>query len=73
MGGRAPLLCAVDLDSLCMLLRNDFKNAETGPQAEVWTGGVSSVISHIHLGCRSFQIRTARIGFVESEGHMYSI
>ena len=31
-----PLLCPVDLDSLCMLLRNDFTNAETGPQAEVW-------------------------------------
>ena len=29
-GGRVPLLCPVDLDSLYMLLRNDFMNAETG-------------------------------------------
>ena len=36
VGGRAPLLCPVDLDSLCMLLRHDFTNAETGPEAEVW-------------------------------------
>ena len=31
-----PLPCPVDLDSLCMLLGSDIKNAETGPQAEVW-------------------------------------
>ena len=37
------------------------------------TGGVSSVVSHVRLGCRSFRIQTARIGFVESEGHMFLI
>ena len=34
VGGCVPLPCPVD--SLCMLLGSDIKNAETGPQAEVW-------------------------------------
>ena len=60
-GGRVPLLCPVDLDSLYMLLRNDAMNAESGPQAEVWDWR-----SVLH-------IQTARIGFVELEGHMFLI
>ena len=35
VGGRVPLPCPVDLDSLCMLPGNDCKNDETGPHAEV--------------------------------------
>ena len=31
------------------------------------TGEVSSVVSHVRLGCRSFRIQTVRIGFVKSE------
>ena len=36
MGGRVPLPCPADLDSLYMLLRNYAMNAETGSQTEVW-------------------------------------
>ena len=54
VGGCVPLTCPVDLDSLCMLPWNDRRKVETGSHA---------VMSHGHLGCRSFRIQTAWIGF----------
>ena len=36
VGGHVPLPCPVDLDSLFVLLGSDIRNANAGPQAEVW-------------------------------------
>ena len=36
VGGRVPLTCPVDLDSLYMLPGKYCRNEETGPHAEVW-------------------------------------
>ena len=67
-----PLTCPVDLDSLCMLPWNERRNVE-GLMLRYGAEGAFSVMSHGHLGCRSFRIQTAWIGFVKSEEHMYLI